>query len=113
MGANGQGDENQLSFGAILETLLGIEGRSGEERNVLLWIAEFLQECDFRHLYWQEYQLGKWNLYARRGCSPFLFASHVDVQYMGRKPGFFIAMGSSLGQVPLMLAGKLLLYCTH
>lgn len=97
MGSHGQGNRNQLNFGEILEKLLTVEGRSGEEREVLLWIASFLQKCGFRDIYWQEYQLGKWNLYARRGYSPFLFAGHVDVHYIDREPGLWCRNGFAFG----------------
>ncbi|MCX7667362.1 MAG: M20/M25/M40 family metallo-hydrolase [Atribacterota bacterium] len=96
-----------MSLGEILEKLLTIEGRSGEEREVLSWIASFLQKCGFRDLYWQEYQLGKWNLYARRGYSPFLFAGHVDVHYVDRRPGFCCRNGFAFGAGVLDARGQI------
>lgn len=74
---------------------------------MLRWIASFLGKHGFRELYWQEYKPGKWNLYVRRGHAPFLFASHVDVCYAGRKPGFLCKNGFIFGAGALDTRGQI------
>lgn len=91
----------------ILEKLLLLRGASGEELPVLQWIAGFLEDCGFDEIHWQEYDPGKWNLYARRGSSPFLFATHVDVHYAGRLPGFVVRDGFVFGAGVLDTRGQI------
>ncbi len=82
-------------------------GGSGEEFPVLQWIASFLEDCGFEDLHWQEYDPGKWNLYARRGTSPFLIATHVDVHYAGRKRDFIVRDGFVFGAGVLDTRGQI------
>jgi acetylornithine deacetylase/succinyl-diaminopimelate desuccinylase-like protein len=82
-------------------------GASGEEFPVLQWIASFLEDCGFEDLHWQEYDPGKWNLYARRGTSPFLVATHVDVHYAGRKQDFTVRDGFVFGAGVLDTRGQI------
>lgn len=91
----------------ILEKLLLLRGASGEEFPVLRWIADFLEDCGFEDIHWQEYDPGKWNLYARRGSSPFLFATHVDVHYAGRPTGFSLRDGFVFGAGVLDTRGQI------
>lgn len=91
----------------ILEKLLRLRGASGEELPVLQWIASFLEGCGFEDIHWQEYDPGKWNLYARRGSSPFLLATHVDVHYAGRPEGFSIRDGFIFGAGVLDTRGQI------
>lgn len=90
-----------------METLLTIEGPSGAEGEVLQWIAAFLSRCGFPEISWQEYAPGRWNLYVARGRAPFLLATHVDVHYAGRKPGFSSCNGFIFGAGALDTRGQI------
>jgi acetylornithine deacetylase/succinyl-diaminopimelate desuccinylase-like protein len=90
-----------------LEKLLFLGGTSGEEQEVLQWIGRFLERCGFEEIYWQEYDPGKWNLYARRGTSPFLLATHVDVHYAGRKRDYAVKDGFVFGAGVLDTRGQI------
>ncbi len=94
----------------ICHTLVNMRGESGAEKPVLEWIAHFLQPYGFTSR-WQEYGPGKFNLYLKRGFSPFLWATHVDVNYAGRKAvctfrnGFLFGPGvlDTRGQIAALL----------
>jgi len=95
----------------ILEELYRFYSPSAQERDLLSWIASFLEKRGF-DIFWQEYDPGRFNLYACRGDAPFLLATHVDVYYGGRpnrlllKNGFFYGPGvvDVRGQIAALLS---------
>ena len=94
----------------ILEELYKFYSPSGQEKDVLSWVALFLKKRGF-DISWQEYDLGRFNLYAYRGETPFLIATHADVYYGGRpnqltlKNGFLYGPGvvDVRGQIAALL----------
>ena len=94
----------------ILEELYKFYSPSGQEESILSWIALFLKRKGF-DISWQEYDPGRFNLYAYRGEAPFLIATHVDVYYGGRpnqltlKSGFLYGPGvvDVRGQIAALL----------
>lgn len=94
----------------ILEELYKFYSPSGQEKDILSWIALFLKKRGF-DIFWQEYDPGRFNLYAYRGEAPFLIATHVDVYYGGRpnqltlKNGFLYGPGvvDVRGQIAALL----------
>lgn len=71
-----------------LTDLVRIPSPTGQEREVQLWLASFLKELHFE-VKLEEVLAGRPNLYARRGRSRFLIATHVDtVPVWGHPQGF-------------------------
>lgn len=61
----------------ILSRLISIKSVSGNEKNICLWIKEFLLTNGF-DVEFQEVEKDRWNIFAKKGNPKMLFFGHLD-----------------------------------